>query len=178
MHNLLTMNRAKCLYPLLVTGLLLFDSCTKEVTLANKADEQGKLLAGEKGAVKIWRLTGITGQSGTNPVQQLTLGTCFTDNRFYFKNNSSQDYEAIEGLTHCDTSDPALIEKGSWSFTADGTILLVLTGEVYSQNGLFNYTALDAPSTVQELTTTSLKLKMILNNGTGPVTYQISFVPA
>jgi hypothetical protein len=172
------MNRLKCLFLGVVLGALLFGSCTKEVTLPNKADAQGKLLAGEKGAVKIWRLTGITGQSGTNPAQQLTLGACFTDNRFYFKNNDSQDYEAIEGSTQCFSADPALIEKGTWSFTANGTILLVLTGEVYSQNGLFNYTALDAPSTVQELTGTSLKLKMILNNGTGPVTYQISFVPA
>lgn len=172
------MNRIKCLFLGIVSGALLFGSCTKEVTLPNMADAQGKLLAGEKGAVKIWRLTGITGQSGTNPEQQLNLGTCFTDNRFYFKNNDAQDYEAIEGSTQCFSTDPALIEKGTWSFTANGAILLVLTGEVYSQNGLFNYTALDAPSTVQELTGTSLKLKMILNNGTGPVTYQISFVPA
>jgi hypothetical protein len=172
------MNRIKCLFLGVVSSALLFGSCTKEVTLPNKADAQGKLLAGEKGAVKIWRLTGITGQSGTNPEQQLNLGTCFTDNRFYFKNNDAQDYEAIEGSTQCFSTDPALIEKGAWSFTANGAILLVLTGEVYSQNGLFNYTALDAPSTVQELTGTSLKLKMILNNGTGPVTYQISFVPA
>lgn len=53
------MNRAEWLYLLTFLSMFLFDSCTKEVTLSNKSDEQGKLLAGEKGTVKIWRLIGI-----------------------------------------------------------------------------------------------------------------------
>ncbi|MFY8035736.1 MAG: lipocalin family protein [Cyclobacteriaceae bacterium] len=166
------------IYLFLLSELIGLNSCNKDVTLISKAEEQGKLLAGEKGGVKVWKITRITAQSGADPEQQLNLGACFTDNRFTFKNNGTQDYEATEGTTPCSTSDPSLIEKGAWSFTSDGTVLLVLSGEVYSRNGMFNFTALDAPSTVLELTGTSLKLKMILKDATSTTTFQLSFVPA
>jgi len=150
------------IFPLALTGLILvlFSSC-KEDEPEPEYEIKARLLAGAKGSSKNWNLTSatVTYEDDTEPFE---FNPCFLDNIYKFTNNAEQDYEASEGLTKCESDDPAIIESGTWSFTSDGGILVVLT---------FNFTGSDAilfsyfahPATVTELTEETMKLEMELN---------------
>lgn len=129
------MKKIASLFILLVVALLI-DGC-KDDPKPLQAEVNGKLLAGEKGQSKSWKVVSISAQSGSNN-QTYTLSGCFTDNIFTFHNEDSQDYEATEGTSKCGSNSPDLIEKGNWSFTLDGLFLNVGCDEIYSLNGLFS----------------------------------------
>jgi len=165
------------LHPNLVVLMfsLLLISCGEDDPQPLQSEVQAVLLAGVKGSSKTWRVTEIDYQRGTTPVQNYTFDPCFLDNVFTFKNNDAQDYEATEGATKCDSTDPDVIESGVWTFTTDGKMIIVLPDNLtYSYNVLFAF--LTYPSTVVELTDTSLKIRMsLVDDGINEV-YNVTFV--
>lgn len=158
----------KLTYPLsfcLLIGIALFNSgCKEDEPVPLQAEVKGKLLAGEKGQSKNWKLISGTIQVSGGAIQNLQLDPCFIDNIFKFTNNDSQDYEATEGTTKCDPADPNVIERGNWALSLDGNIIIVLSDEIYSFNGLFSFYSWPIPGKVSELTDTSLKIEMIIKD--------------
>lgn len=120
----------------LPAAVLMLEGC-KDDPKPLQAEVNGKLLAGEKGQSKGWKIVSISAQSGSTN-QTYTLSGCFTDNVYTFHNEDTQEYAANEGTSKCGDSSPDLIEKGTWSFTLDGLYLNVGCDEIYSLNGLFS----------------------------------------
>lgn len=48
---------------------------------------------------------------------------CDKDDHFVFRTNNT--YEANEGPTKCDATDPQIIDSGSWAFTDNETKILI-----------------------------------------------------
>lgn len=162
------------LFPIvtIVMFLFVFSSCKDEDPIP-EYEAKATLLAGEKGASKSWKLVSAT-VTFDGDTESFDFDACFLDNIYKFTNNTTQDYEASEGLSKCVTDDPAIIESGTWSFTADGGILVVLT---------YNFTGSDAvlfayfahPATVTELTKDSMKLEIQLDFDGEIETYNFIF---
>ncbi len=159
----------------LLTLSLVIISCGEDDPVPLQSEVQAVLLAGEKGSSKSWKVTDIDYQEGTDPIQTFGFDPCFLDNIYTFKNNDAQDYEANEGATKCESTDPTLIESGVWTFTTDGKMIIILPDNLtYSFNILFAF--LTYPATVVELTETSLKIRMnLVDDGINAV-YNITFV--
>ncbi|CAN5486666.1 hypothetical protein BH10BAC4_BH10BAC4_15110 [soil metagenome] len=173
-----------------IVVLVLAMACKKDDPVPLGAQVNAKLLAGEAGKSKTWKLISIKLATNTNPY---TLATCFTDNLYIFSNNAAQDYQATEGATRFDATGNCVagadtsIEKGTWAFTLDGILINISVDEISSFNGLFSPDAivadLDAngdpfgflltypyPATVVKLTATDMILEM--NNVYGSTTYK------
>ncbi len=137
---------------------------------------QSVLLAGVKGQSKSWRITKIEGREATEPFGEFQLDNCFLDNVFTFSNNAGQVYESREGLSKCDSSDPDLIERGSWFLTFDGQLVIISANEVYSDNGLFGFFGLPFPANIESLTEEEFVMDIILTEGEfGAFTYRLTF---
>jgi len=119
-------------------SLLSLVGCKKDDPAPLESEVKGKLLAGEKDASKNWRLLGVTVATASNPAQALNFPACFLDNVYTFNNNASQDYQSADGAAKCSSTDTDPIEKGNWSFTADGLIVNILVDETNTQWGLFS----------------------------------------
>jgi hypothetical protein len=155
--------------------VLLFPSCGENDPEPLQSEVQAILLAGKSGNSKNWRLISISEKAGINPEQNYALEECFLDNVFTFRNNPSQDYEAIEGPTKCDPLDPEIAESGTWAFTTEGKILIILPDTLTNSYNIL-FTLFTYPSAVIELTEDSLKLRMsIVDNDISHV-YNLSFV--
>src|SRR5690349_1041569 len=110
---------------LLVAMVGVIDSCTKTETRTSVATTNGTLLAGASGQSKSWTLKTLTFSLTGNPPQTVTdMQACESDNIFKFSNNPAQSYENTEATT-CTSTDPSLIDTGSWAFTDDGKTLLI-----------------------------------------------------
>jgi hypothetical protein len=158
---------------LFTLGLIaLFFSCSKTEVKPSAAETNGVLLAGAKGSSKTWQISSATGSFNSGSIQTLSLDDCFIDNAFKFNNDDSQSFEHTEGLTKCDSSDPTLIEKGSWAFTADGK-KLIFDAIPYSNQYLF-YASAGTPAIVTDLTDTSFKCSFNIVQGAD--TYHFTFV--
>lgn len=154
---------------------LVIISCGEDDPEPLPSEVQAVLLAGAKGSSKSWKVTKINYQEGTTPIQEFGLDPCFLDNIYTFKNNDTQDYEATEGATKCDSTNPTIVESGVWTFTTDGKMIIILPDNLtYSINSLFTF--LTYPATVVELTESSLQIRMNLVDDGVNVVYIITFV--
>ncbi|NJN42438.1 MAG: hypothetical protein HC811_09665 [Flammeovirgaceae bacterium] len=150
---------------LLLSAIVVFNSgCKEDDPVPLGAETNAKLLAGEPGQSKTWKLTLGTIQIDGGPIQAFGFSACTLDNLYKFTNNASQDYEATEGTAKCDPADPNLIERGNWAFTLDGEIVIVSSDEIFSGNGLFSYYWLPVPGKVTELTEDSFELELNIND--------------
>lgn len=133
---------------------LLVLSCSKESAKPSAAESNAVLLAGAKGSSKSWTISQFTQAKNGAAAQDVTSGldTEFIDNVYVFTNNATQDYECDEGASKYNSSDPNVIEKGSWAFTDDGKTLL-LDGTIYSEN--YFLLSLGKPLTISNLTSVS-----------------------
>ena len=181
-----------------LTTLLCFSvliiSCKKSDPAPLGAQTNGKLLAGEVGKSKGWKLIELSFVVGTGSAQTQTLPGCFSDNVLTFTNNDKQDYTEVEGTSSCATGSPTTIENGTWAFTIDGLTLSVAVDETFSSNGLFSPEAVivqDAngnnfainigypyPAFVVSLVETKMVLE--INNKVGSSTYKytMTFIPS
>lgn len=157
---------------LLAMVALFFQSCSKEEDPL-PIEVQSKLLAGDKGQSKTWRLTLAEGKEGVGNYQQFNLGACFLDNTYTFSNDPIQSYLGREGPTKCDPSDPNIIERGSWLLTLDAKLVVISANEVYSDNGLFSL--FPFPAKVITLTNSELVIEMDLVFDDGPFSYRFTF---
>lgn len=136
-------------------------SCKEDDPVPLQAEVKAVLLAGDAGSSKTWKLVTITEKEGTGTEQTYNLGGCAMDNIYKFSNNASQDYEESEGATKCNASDAAIVEKGTWAFTLDGTILVLLNNIFDSGSSAFSFTQyFPFPGEVVELSDSILKIKM------------------
>ena len=88
-------------------------SCKKSDPAPLGAQTNAKLLAGDKGKTKSWRLTLLTYVVGTSAAQTQTLQGCFADNLYTFSNNDSQDYVESRILSE---GDVILLAAGGHGF--------------------------------------------------------------
>lgn len=153
---------------------IVFTSCKEDDPEPLKAETQAVLLAGEKGSNKTWKLVNGTQQVNASSEVPLTFDDCQLDDLFKFTNNDAQDYEMRGGTLKCDDTDPDLLEEGTWAFTLDGTMVVVLSNRT-AFSGLFNYYSLPFPTEVLTLTDTSMSLKMLIIDSGNTITYKFNF---
>jgi Lipocalin-like domain len=155
--------------------LIALFSCKEDDPEPLQSEVQAVLLAGEKGSSKNWKLENVSIQVNGGAVENFEFQPCFLDNVFTFRNNDAQEYEAVEGLTKCESIDPTIVESGTWSFTTNGQILIVLPDVLTDSPGIV-FSFLTFPSTVAQLTETNLELNMSFIDEGDQVTYVLQFV--
>ena len=145
-----------------IVGSVFLSGCNGYDPVPLQAEVQAKLLAGEAGSSKSWKLLSITENDGTAAEQPLQLPTCWIDNIYKFSNNPAQDYEESEGTVKCTSTDASIVEKGTWAFTLDGTKLSILgTTSFGSGTDSFPFSVyFSYPAEVVELSESILKTKM------------------
>ncbi len=145
----------------IMVACVVLTGCKKDDPQPVQAEVKAKLLAGDAGSSKAWKLVTVTEKQGSGAEQTLTLPGCAADNIYTFSNNASQDYEESEGATKCDSSDGSSVEKGTWAFTLDGTLLVILNTQISTSQTAFSFTQyFPYPSKVTELSDSILKLQM------------------
>jgi major membrane immunogen (membrane-anchored lipoprotein) len=163
-------------FVLALCSMVLLASCSKDDPQPTAYESQAKLLAGEKGKSKTWKLVSIIVQENGGTPEMGTIEPCLLDNNYVFSNNDNQTYTSDEGLTKCVNTDPSVIESGNWSFTSNGKILIVVTSTFTSttvNNGLFyNYRF---PSEITTLTDASMTAKMTITSNTDVVVITFTF---
>ena len=160
----------------LLTAITFYNSgCKEDEPIPLGSEVNGKLLAGEPGQSLSWKLTSITvqdsGGSGT-----VGLAACELDNIYKFTNNANQDYEATEGTTKCDSSDPATVERGNWAFTSDGKIMVVISDEVLTTFGFPLFFQLPFPGKVMQLNDSILEIELNFNDGSDNTKFTLLFI--
>lgn len=160
------------LYSFLILTAVLITSCKEDDPEPLKAQTQAVLLAGEPGSSKTWKLTGGTAQLNSGGAQTLLLDPCQLDDIFKFTNNEAQSYEMRGGSLKCDDTDADLLESGTWAFTIDGKMVVILSNR-FSLSGLFGLIAV--PAEVIELTDSTMKLKLVTIDGSDSLTYVLDF---
>jgi len=121
---------------LVAVASFVISSCTKDKIVPTVAETSGVTLAGAKGSSKSWKLSSASSSQSGGTEQAVALNTCLLDNVYKFSNNSTQDFQHTEGTIKCTSSDPNIVEDGSWAFTVDGKNLL-FDGTPYSSQNLF-----------------------------------------
>ena len=183
---------------ILIVLFVIAASCKKDDPTPLGAQVNAKLLAGDAGKSKSWKVVTIGYASGSTSTN-LQLNSCFTDNVYTFSNNAAQDYQAFEGstkpgTTSCVAASNESIEKGTWAFTLDGIIINIGVDEISSYNGLFSpdaiVGAIDSttnepygytvtypyPGTVVKLTADAMILEMNNLYGTTATKYTLTFI--
>ncbi len=147
---------------LLIFFVVFISGCKKDDPQPLQAEVQAKLLAGDPGSSKSWKLVTLTEKKGTGADQPQSLPGCWIDNIYKFSNNAAQDYEESEGATKCTTTDANIVEKGTWTFTLDGTKLTILgTTSFGSGTNSFPFSVyFPYPAEVVELSESILKIRM------------------
>lgn len=147
---------------LLFFSVLVFSSCQDELL---PAEERARLLAGNPGSSKTWKLLGGTVQANGLDIVEREINPCQLDDLFKFTNNGDQTYELRNGSLKCSKEDDDLLESGTWAFTLDGTMVIVLSSKT-SHTGLFNYWNMPFPAEIVSLTKNEFKIRMtILDEG-------------
>ena len=142
-------------------GFGLFSGCKENDPVPLEAEVKAKLLAGESGSSKSWKLVTVVGKEGTKAEQTFTLAGCEADNIYKFSNNAAQEYEESEGATKCSALDATVVEKGTWAFTLDGTMLVILNTTLSSNSDAFSFSQFfPYPGQVVELSDSIMKIKM------------------
>ena len=152
---------------LAIIGCGLFSGCKENDPVPLEAEVKAKLLAGESGSSKSWKLVTLSEKEGSGADQIQTLPPWWVDNIYKFSNNAAQDYEESEGAAKCTTTDAAIVEKGTWAFTLDGTKLTILgTTSFDSGTSSFPFSVyFPYPAEVIELSESILKTKMTYTSG-------------
>ena len=152
---------------LLIFFVAFISGCKKDDPQPLQAEVKAKLLAGDAGSSKSWKLVTLTEKKGSGPEQTQPLFGCWSDNIYKFSNNAAQDYEESEGAAKCTTTDAAIVEKGTWAFTLDGTKLTILgTTSFDSGTSSFPFSVyFPYPAEVIELSESILKTKMTYTSG-------------
>ncbi len=105
-----------------------------------------------------WRLTGVSvSQLGVTIDLFQQLSSCDKDNLTLYKTGGA--FEVNEGATKCSSTDPQIVESGTWALTTNETKLSTTSGgftDVYD---------------ILELTATTLKVKQTDQSGTTTITY-------
>ena len=144
---------------LLLFFVAFISGCKKDDPQPLQAEVKAKLLAGDAGSSKSWKMVTFTEKTGTGAEMPIAL-SCAADNIYKFSNNALQAYEVSEGSNKCDPTDPAISETGTWAFTLDGTVLL-LTNKTPNFDAYFQLaTFFPYPGEIIELSESILKIKM------------------
>lgn len=149
----------KIITPLFFVSLLFFSSCQDDELLP--AEAQAKLLAGNPGSSKTWKLLNGTLQANGQDVVEREIDPCQLDDLFKFTNNGDQTYELRGGSIKCNVEDDDLLETGNWAFTLDGTMVIILSSKT-SFTGLFNYWNMPFPAEIVSLTENEFKIRMVV----------------
>ncbi len=165
------------LYSFLILTSVLITSCKEDDPEPLKAQTQAVLLAGEPGSSKTWKLTGGTQQVNAGGVVPQTFDPCQLDDLFTFSNNEAQSYEMRGGASKCDAADPDQLESGTWAFTLNGTMVIILSNKT-AISGLFNFYALPFPAEVVSLTDSAMKLKLVVIDDGNTFTFIFDFTKA
>lgn len=166
-----------CAFLLLLAIGVVFTSCKEDDPEPLKAETQAVLLAGEKGSSKTWKLVSGTQQVNASSEVQITFDDCQLDDLFKFTNNDAQDYEMRGGALKCDDSDPDLLEEGTWAFTLDGSMVVILSNRT-AISGLFNFYALPFPAEVLSLSDTSMSLRLVIIDSGDTIAFKLNFTKA
>lgn len=148
----------KIVTPLFFAALLIFSSCQDELL---PAEVKAKLLAGNPGSSKTWKLLNGTVQANGLDVVEREIDPCQLDDLFKFINNGDQTYELRGSLLKCDVEDDDLLEAGNWAFTLDGSMVIILSSKT-SYTGLFNYWNMPFPAEIVSLTENEFKIRMVV----------------
>lgn len=149
----------KIITPLFLAALLFFSSCQDDEVLP--AEAKAKLLAGNPGASKTWKLINGTIQVNGLDVVERDIDPCQLDDLFKFTNNGDQTYELRGSFLKCNEDDDELLETGNWAFTLDGSMVIILSDKT-SFTGLFNYWNMPFPAEVISLTENDFKIRMVV----------------
>ncbi|MCK9404712.1 MAG: hypothetical protein M0Q26_15065 [Chitinophagaceae bacterium] len=114
-----------------------------------------------------WNIAGIQHKAVSATVwtdDYASLAACVKDNKVVYR--ASGSYESSEGATKCSSSDPQILETGTWSLTTNETILVV-----QATNGTQIYNA-----TIETLTINSLIISFtnVSNGVTNQYRYSFS----
>ncbi len=162
---------------LLLAISVVFTSCKEDDPEPLKAETQAVLLAGEKGSSKTWKLVSGSQQVNAASEVQITFDPCQLDDLFKFTNNDAQDYEMRGGTIKCDDTDPDLLEEGTWAFTLDGSMVVILSNRT-AISGLFNFYALPFPAEVLALSDTSMSLRLVIIDDGNTIIFKFNFAKA
>ncbi len=157
--------------------MLVWASCKKDDPKPLQAEVNAKLLAGDFGKSKSWSITGGTFQFSSGSVQPFNVSDCISDNIYTFTNDNSQTYQATEGSTKCAANDPDVVESGTWAFTRDGKMIIILSNNTTNSAGsIFSYKGFAFPAEVIQITDASLQIKMTVTSSTSATkTYIFNF---
>lgn len=161
--------------PFFLLALTFLASCGSDDPEPLKAEVQGALLAGSKGSTKSWKLTGATVKFNSQPTVTQDMDECQLDDIFTFSNNAEQTYQLRGGALKCGQYDDDLLEDGTWAFTLDGVMVIILSNKL-SISGLFNYNNLPFPCKVIALTESALTLEMEIIDGIDVILFTFTFV--
>jgi hypothetical protein len=147
--------------------IALLTGCKKEDVKPSQSEINAQLLAGNVGQSKSWTLTSWSQQIGTDSIQSLTLLPCFADNIYTFTNNSQQNYQCTEGATKCNAYDSDLVEAGTWAFTDDGKMVIILSNILTeSSNSFFSVYGFAFPAEVTQLSEDTFSIQMTITQTT------------
>lgn len=106
----------------LVVTLALFNSCSKEESSSNTPAPTRMELLTEHG----WRLTNL--YINNIDVTSAFFSPCELDNIFTY--NTDYTYQIDEGPTKCISTDPQIIETGTWAFANNQNMIIYDPGSL------------------------------------------------
>jgi hypothetical protein len=160
---------------LLILAFFLF-RCTESLLVPTEAQRSAVFLSGKVNETKTWIISRANVET-TQGTFDLNFTPCYIDNKFTFSNNNDQSYELTEGNSKCVTTDPTIIEKGTWAFTKNGKKINIAAASIFSNAAFFAF--LTEPADVTELTNDrfTIKIKTVDRNNL-PITYVFYFIKA
>jgi hypothetical protein len=180
---------------LLSLTMTVFTACKKDdpEPVTPVYEQKAVLLAGAKGQSKNWKLTAylLKGPNDNldifnDPDFGFTI-ECTRDDIFKFTNNANQDYESNEGATKCGSTDPQLIEKGTWFFSNDAMWINITTDALNSRSyGLFSLLFYDedffgggvTPGKIITLNDNTMKIELKYTIQGQTITLEMTFTKA
>ncbi len=159
-----------------VIFLSFFWGCKDDGLAPLESQRSAILLSGKFNESKSWLISTANVET-TRGTLTLNFTPCFIDNRFTFSNNDDQSYGLTEGNSRCVTTDPDLIERGTWAFTKNAKKINISAASVFSGSAVFGF--LTEPADVIELTNDKFTIKIkSVDRDNLPITYNFFFVKA
>jgi hypothetical protein len=124
-------------------------------------ERQVELLAGRKDESKTWTLVSLVVNGTPAPILE-----CDNDNTVTFYNNSLQQYKITSNTEKCETTEPEVLEEGSWAFSVDGNTVIISGSKVFAYKQMNYFGLVTAkPGKVLELTETSFVTEINVVDG-------------